>query len=836
MYFNDKKCELLAPAGSKEAFISAVECGADAVYIGGRLFNARINASNFHSDQLERAVDFAHTRGVRVYVTMNTLIFDNEIKEALQYGKALRKIGVDALILQDLGLAHMFRHTMPDMALHLSTQGSVYDRRGVEMARDLGFERVVTARELSLKEIEQVCQVENMEIETFVHGAICLCYSGQCQMSRYMGGRSGNRGACAQPCRHKYGATMVDGRSKGQSHWLSPSDLNLLDNIGYLIDAGVSSLKIEGRMKSPEYVAIVVSIYRKYMDIYYRTGSFTVSDDDALALEQIFNRGGFTKAYMDGKQPEDFFSTELPKHWGVKVGTVTKGQNISKNKGQSVLVEATIDKGQQLMLGDGIEIRGGGFASNVLTYMEKGKKTTVLGDFKTQVQPGDVIYRVTSKEQQKLAKLTYEGKDWDQGKFSRKSQVDISLSVKSDHSGATIEASAKAKILDRTFETAKAVVPLELRQDGSSNPLAPKVEKSLLKTGNTPFEVQVKWYGPEEGPYQIKASQLNELRRSLLSELQEQITEGFKVHNDEMRSTLESYMKNLETVTDLSRDHLHNPFGSEGKVLELYYLNPESFVSHNKISQIYRCCEEMGVEVRSLLPLAYVLNKANEVAFGATHKLDTRGLSSDQLSKLQALMEEIGKELGLNDRGQVGFYISNVCKGKENAILEKCEGLLEALLREFIRGDFSGGLEFTRNKAPIIYAGNLNWLYRLRQLRNKLLAETSARERIFKIYGDYGLNLNNVLGSGFAAQMGLDGWVPSLELYDEQLAMPIMVTEADLGMSHLVDRKKEKILVERRSFSDQNLLVSSGRIKEQNLYEYLKDSFKDENGIFRLYI
>ena len=201
---NKGKCELLVPAGGVEQFIAAVENGADAVYIGGHLFNARINAGNFSDEELQAAVDFAHKRSVKVFVTMNTLMTDDELDGALKYAAFLYEAGVDALIIQDLGLGKLIREYMPDFPLHLSTQATVCDAMGAETALRLGYERVVLSRELSLAEIRQICSSTEADIEVFVHGALCVCYSGQCQLSRYFGGRSGNRGLCAQPCRLPY--------------------------------------------------------------------------------------------------------------------------------------------------------------------------------------------------------------------------------------------------------------------------------------------------------------------------------------------------------------------------------------------------------------------------------------------------------------------------------------------------------------------------------------------------------------------------------------------------------------------------------------------------------
>lgn len=304
---NKDRIELLVPAGGMEQFLAAVENGADAIYVGGQLFNARAGAQNFKDEELILALDYAHKRGVKVYVTMNTLLRNDELEPALRYASFLHDSGVDAIIVQDIGFGELVRRALPELEIHMSTQATITDANSAKVAHELGYKRVVVARELALPEIEDICRAgsdgaSDFEVEVFVHGAICVCYSGQCQYSRYYGGRSGNRGSCAQPCRLSYASYDEGGRRLVEaSHPMSPRDMCLLDQLGGLIDAGAASFKIEGRLKSAEYVAIVTSIYRKYIDIYLEEGYIEVSDEDRDALLQIFNRGEFTNAYLKGE-------------------------------------------------------------------------------------------------------------------------------------------------------------------------------------------------------------------------------------------------------------------------------------------------------------------------------------------------------------------------------------------------------------------------------------------------------------------------------------------------------------------------------------------------------
>ena len=312
--------ELLAPAGTKEAFIAAVEAGADAIYCGGTLFNARMNAGNFDDEALAEAIGFAHVRGVKVYVTMNTLLTDEELPAALSYCARLAEWGADALIIQDLGLGKLVRDHLPDLPIHLSTQASVFGPGGIRAAAKLGYERVVTARELSLEEIRAVCALGEAEIEVFCHGALCICYSGQCQMSRAIGGRSGNRGACAQPCRLPYEALAANGKPTGEGPYaLSPADMCMIDHLGELAEAGVASLKIEGRMKSETYVASVTRYYRQLLGCAGRSGEdLDVTIED---LETVFSRRT-TKLYFDGAPSEPVVDSASLGHLGAKIGVV----------------------------------------------------------------------------------------------------------------------------------------------------------------------------------------------------------------------------------------------------------------------------------------------------------------------------------------------------------------------------------------------------------------------------------------------------------------------------------------------------------------------------------
>ena len=497
-----EKPELLAPAGGMEQLTAAVENGADAVYLGGPLFNARINAQNFTEEEISQAVAYAHLRNVKVYVTLNILLTDQELLPALQYAARLYNLGVDALIVQDLGLVDLLREHLPELPVHLSTQGSIYNLSGVRKAKDMGISRVVLARELSLPEIRRITEASICDIEVFVHGALCMCYSGQCQMSRMLGGgdRSGNRGLCAQPCRLPYG----DGQGK-TSYALSPKDLCTIDHLGELIEAGVKSLKIEGRMKSAEYVAAVTGIYRKYLDLYFQGGYSEVAQEDRKTLMQIFNRGGFTDGYLGGRPQGQFLSGRLPKHQGLYIGQVIK--RITK----SPLIDVKLD--QPLNMGDGIEIRSTRLTGNVVTYLEHLHGSIWrIGDIKGSVKEGDRIYKISDAALMKQLRQSFEYGGLGGSKHHRTVPVSMKLEVAAGERPRLTLKEGGHEVLVLADAPAEKAVRRPLTAEAA--------EKQLRKTGGTPFRVEKVELRLEDG-CSLPVSALNHLRRSGLDALGE---------------------------------------------------------------------------------------------------------------------------------------------------------------------------------------------------------------------------------------------------------------------------------------------------------------------------
>ena len=311
--------ELLAPVGDFECLKAAVQNGADSVYFGANMFSARASAKNFDLENLELAINYAKLRGVKTNLTLNILIKNNELNDAFELAKKAYEFGIDAIIVQDLGLATLLIKNFPNLAIHASTQMSVHNLEGVKKLEKLGFKRVVLSRELSIEEIENICKNTNIEIECFIHGALCISYSGQCLFSSIVGGRSGNRGRCAQPCRLPY-TLLENNKELNKGYLLSPRDLCGLEYLPDLIEAGVSCLKIEGRMKTPDYVATVTKTYRKYIDIILNANNnFSIQQDsikidkrDIHDLMQAYNRGNFTNGHLSSKENRNLIFKDKP--------------------------------------------------------------------------------------------------------------------------------------------------------------------------------------------------------------------------------------------------------------------------------------------------------------------------------------------------------------------------------------------------------------------------------------------------------------------------------------------------------------------------------------------
>ena len=323
--------ELLAPAGDMECLKWAIEAGCDAVYLGGSRFGARAFSKNFNDVELGQAINYAHLYGVKVYLTCNTLVYESEVEGFVDFVRFAYQKGIDAVLIQDLGMYDLIHQKFPDLEIHASTQMHIHNLEGAMVAKKLGFKRIVLARETNLETIKKIKEETGLDIEVFVHGSLCVSYSGQCLFSSLVGGRSGNRGSCAGSCRLPYDILSKDNEvlNKDKKYPLSMKDLCAISSIGNLIDMGVNSFKIEGRMKSREYVYLVTKLYRDAIDSYLKTGKVFINYDILGKLKKVFNRE-YTLGYLNNVSNNDVINGKQPNNVGVKIGNVIKikGKNI----------------------------------------------------------------------------------------------------------------------------------------------------------------------------------------------------------------------------------------------------------------------------------------------------------------------------------------------------------------------------------------------------------------------------------------------------------------------------------------------------------------------------
>ena len=385
--------EILAPAGTPAALLAAIRAGADAIYLGGSLFSARAFAGNFNQEELLKAIEDCHLFDVKLYMTVNTLMKEKEMSGLVSYMKPFYQAGLDGVIVQDVGCAKVLQEAFPDLALHASTQMSISSAYGAALLKAQGFKRVVPARELSLAELKEIKEESGIEIETFVHGAMCFSYSGKCLLSSFAGGRSGNRGRCAQPCRKCYDLLDVG----AQEYAMSMKDMCTLRILPDLIEAGIDSFKIEGRMKNPVYVASTVNAYKKARDYYLESvagGTFDRKkyEDFIRPLEKeladIYNRGGFSEGYYYTEKGPEMMANERPNHTGVLIGRVER----------IVPPELFIRLTEDVYAQDVLEIRPAGVELTSAGSGKKGALLSIKGKEFRSIQKGQEVFRTRNNQ------------------------------------------------------------------------------------------------------------------------------------------------------------------------------------------------------------------------------------------------------------------------------------------------------------------------------------------------------------------------------------------------------------------------------------------------------
>ena len=608
--------ELLSPVGDFECLKAAVQNGADTVYFGSSSFSARAFASNFSDDDLKKAICYAKIRGVKTNLTLNTLLKNNELPDAIALAEKAYNYGIDAIIVQDLGLARYLIKNFPGLAVHASTQLSVHNLDGVLELQKLGFSRVVLSRELSLQEIEYICKNSDVEIEVFVHGALCISYSGQCLFSSMVGGRSGNRGKCAQPCRLPYellcstSDTDIDINTKSISnhnndkmksidkgYLLSPRDLCGLDYLPDLVKAGVSCLKIEGRMKTPEYVATVTRIYRKYLDLAINSSSsYKIETQDKQDLLQVFNRGGFSTGHLSGSANRDLVYPDKSNNMGIFLGNVS---NFNNNKGH-----ITFTTNASLKVGDTISIENRKHETSLYTISElmlKDKNIPQanvgdkikIGRMKGDIFVGNKIYKMSDKSLTKSALDTLD-------KELRKTDLSCKLNV-------LINQPISLTVFDKNGITV-FVESNNIPEPATNSPITKeRLIAQLSKTNNTPFNFKNIDIDLDDGLFIKGISCINELRRRALAEYEEKLINSFSRCLKLQPIPAYTAENSFSTITPASK-----PLSQKSISLLLNLINPDFDYSNLKnIDKIY-------------IPFKYfILTGFESSLYSITNKFDT---------------------------------------------------------------------------------------------------------------------------------------------------------------------------------------------------------------------
>lgn len=498
-----KKPELLSPAGNMESLIAAIEGGCDAIYLSGVFYGARSYANNFNNEELENAIKYAHLYGVRIYVTINTLIYEAEVKNFLIYVEFLQSINVDAVIIQDIGMMDLISQKYPNLEIHASTQMHIHNLEGVKLLETLGISRAVLARETPIELIKEIKNKTNLELEIFIHGSLCISYSGQCLMSSLIGGRSGNKGTCAQPCRQAYDLLVEDIIINKDKYLLSTKDLNILNNIDKLIDIGVDSLKIEGRMKRPEYVYLVTKLYRKAIDSYYQNKKIEITEIEIKELSKLFNRG-FTKGFLLNEKNNELVNQYRPNHQGIEIGQIVKSNNNL----------VTIKLLDILRVQDGIRIlmNDDDIGLTIEKMFIKGNKTIIA--FKNDIIDIPLNEKICEGSKVLLTTDNNQIKNIAEEIKLSKRKININMNVYFNiGKNIRISISDGANNIDYIYE-------YKIERSKNAPTSKEKIEQQLLKTGNTIYNINNLKIDMDENIF-IPIKIINEARRKVLEQLNE---------------------------------------------------------------------------------------------------------------------------------------------------------------------------------------------------------------------------------------------------------------------------------------------------------------------------
>lgn len=637
--------ELLSPVGDFDCLKAAVQNGANAVYFGGQLFNARYSAKNFDKDGIREAVNYAKSRNVKINFTLNILLKNNEFDDAIDVVKYIYELGVDAVIVDDLGFAKYIIDNFPGMEVHGSTQMTIHNLDGAIALKNLGYSRVVLARESTLSDIDYICRNANIDIEAFVHGALCISYSGQCLFSSAIGGRSGNRGRCAQPCRMYYNmletSDNVSYKNIGKGFLISPRDLCGLDFIPDLIKAGVKSFKLEGRMKTPEYVAIVTRIYRKYIDLALSDNEYVVDKNDLHDLMLAFNRGGFSKGCLGGDDNHDYVFEEKPSNQGLYIGNISK---IDKKNGL-----ISLKTNEPLNIGDTFLVQQEDHKYTISEILKNGShvKSAAIGDLVTigrvkgKLELGDKVFKINSSIISKEIK-----------EFNSHEHVKIPLVA---NFKALIGKPLELEVVSldepsNTYFGLSTTISNEIQPiEAISNPISKeRLIEQLNKTTDTNFEFKKINIEMNDNIYIPKISSINALRRDAINALYQKGIDNFtrilpsKLHSTKLVHqhvfpSIRTYSVLLNSI-DISMDY------SSLKNVDRVYIPLKFFIKKEfeskllEISQFTNCYIDIPTIVRDNFRNVFYNNFDEKV-----NKFNIKGIVISNLSGIEFMMKYVGK-------------------------------------------------------------------------------------------------------------------------------------------------------------------------------------------------
>ena len=759
--------EVLAPAGTYECFRAAIN--ADAVYLGGSMFGARAFAGNFEEAELIKAIRTAHLYGRKVYLTVNTLLRNDELEKLVQYVKPYYEEGLDAVIVQDYGVFAVLREAFPGLDLHASTQMTITGKYGAQLLKDMGAARVVPARELSAKEIRDIYDNVDVEIESFVHGALCYCYSGQCLLSSMIGGRSGNRGRCAQPCRLTYSANGIS-----EKYLLSPKDMCTIEAVPQILDAGVTSLKIEGRMKSPEYVAGVSYAYRKYVDMYLEKGrdGYRVEEQDIRQLMDLYNRGGFCKGYYYAQNDKSMMTFDRPNHQGIVIGNIKNGE---------LILSQEVNPGDVLEFPDGSEY-------TTPTGKKSGRLALPKGVLKNP-KNGAAVYRTRNNELLGQLRAGYIDNDI-------KIPVRMEIFLKSGER-------ACLKLLSGDKEL---VVYGDVLEPSDKRPAVREdVVKQLKKLGGTAFSSDEGSIVTDiQGSPFVPVRLLNDLRRNALEELESMLLSGYKRNHE--------YMKVQASMTAgvLEADAAQENAG----VQEIADAQENAGIQENTAAQCNAACEAVLAERRHYSEgqhdiTVQVMNKEQlEAVLRTAHNNVSRIYISTELSgidgaiMMKGMVDEYNAGISANNR-KIEVYMAMPYIFRDRAVT-----LFERKLEDVKAAGFDGMLIRSPEELGYIRKKGLYELYAGRVVADyDVYTYNKAAFDEYIRLGIHDFTLSEELNAG--QLRGLCRSVQDRNIYLEKLVygyLPLMVTAGCTlkytskdkpcgrpGVYYLTDRKGKQL-------------------------------------------